>query len=178
MWTIAGRASCCLQFDSCEQNSFISICKVPPQCQFSGQKGHIFTKNGAREAPYPWVKKWMVHVMPKLIYHANVKHLETKSEFERTCPWFETLKHWKQPTCCFSSRFVNRGYCGANRPCRKAWTTNWKMLAYTIHILSNVNMVVVFSFPPRIREKTTNTTSFENHYLFALQLSFRVLKKN
>ena len=104
----------------------------------------IYSQNAAKEAPYPWVKNWMVHVMPKLIYHANVKHLETKNELERTRPWFETLKHWKQPTCCFSSRFVlNRGYCAKNRPCQKAWNTNWRMLAYIIYIMSNV----VFLFP-------------------------------
>lgn len=123
MRTIARHASCCLEFDSCEQNSFISNCKVPPQYQCSGHKGDIFTKR---------TKGSTISMGKKLdgSYHANVKHLETKSEFH---PWFETLKHWKQPTCCFSSRFVlNRGYCATNRPCQKAWSANWKMLAYII----------------------------------------------
>lgn len=139
MRTIARHASCCLEFDSCEQNSFISNCKVPPQYQCSGHKGDIFTKR---------TKGSTISMGKKLdgSYHANVKHLETKSEFH---PWFETLKHWKQPTCCFSSRFVlNRGYCATNRPCQKAWSANWKMLAYIIiHPVKRQYGCCFFLFP-------------------------------
>ena len=173
MWTIARHASCCLEFDSCEQNSFISNCKVPPQYQCSGHKGHIFTKrrkgstismgkklDGSCHAKIdiscqcetPWNKKWIGTNAPMI--------------------WnFETLKTTNmllfQPVCVESWILCQKQTMpeGLKHELEDAGI-------YHIH-----HVKCCFSFPARIRVKTTNTTSFENHYLFALQLSFEVFFK-
>lgn len=101
----------------------------------------IYSQNAPREAPYPWVKNWMVHIMPMW------NTLKQKVNFTHDLKlWnIENNQHVAFPAgLCWIVDIVPQ-----TDHARRLEAQTGRCWHISLYILSNVNMVVVFFFSPK-----------------------------